>query len=524
MPTLPMPTIPALAALISPLLLASTMGAAAPTARAPITAPAPQELPLVYVGDGLTVKVLTIDSRTGEVEGMITLNGAGALPFKLKLELSSAGLEVGKGEVREGRRTRRLRSKEVSDDSVQITYRAKRYLVKLKAGKDKVKDTARTEAATGPATGPRPKLSTVKLRQHTFKDKAMSGMASHTILVPNGWKAEGGAFWAPRQWFKVMPSQDIRVIGPDGTLVSIEPSFMAKDFTPPPGLGMQKSPTGSVDGGFPVIPWPAELGQWRRWLSQDVIKTAFPKAKSIQVKDAMVMPELTAAARQAYAPIKRMLESNNGMGGMRATADCQVLGFHSTYTIEGTSFEELRLVSLISTTNEGPYVGKTVLWSVDRAITYRAPEGTLEENMGLLKAIADSVRMTDKWFSMRADLHAKIMKISRQIAVDNMNAARKRSEILAQSSRDLNRISMEGYRNRQAVQGGIQERIIHSIRGTEVYSVPGTSESVQLPSSYENVYTNGQGEFLLTNDSLFQPGVDLEYDGSNWTKMSAAGR
>lgn len=523
-----MPTFPALAALISPLLLPPAMGAAAPVApviRAPAACLAtrmPQELPLVYIGDGLTVTVLALDANTGDLEGTIALEGKDALPFKLQLNVDSAGLEVGKGEVREGTKTRRIRSKEVGDDSVRITYRAKRYVVTLRSGEEEVEDNAQPEAAIGPAERSRPKLSTVRLRQHTFKDKGMSGMESHTILVPDGWKAEGGAFWAPRQWVNVMPSQDIRVTGPDGTLVSIEPSFMAKDFTPPPGLGMQKPPTGSVDGGFPVVPWPTGIAQWKRWLGQDVIKAAFPKATGIQVKDAMMMPELTESMRRAYAPLKRMLESKNGLGGVRTTADCQVLGFYSTYTIDGTPLEELRLVSLTSTVNEGSYIGSTVMWSIDRAFTYRAPEGTLEENMGLLKAIADSVRMTDKWFSMRADLQARLLKISRQIALDNMNAARKRSEILAQSSQDLNRISSDGYRNRQAIRDGVHKRVIHSIRVTEVYSVPGANQSVHLPSSYDNVYTNGQGEFLLTNDTLFQPGVDLEYDGSSWTKMSVA--
>ncbi len=512
-------TLAALALLVAP----GPAGAppAAPTALAvPVAARAPQELPLVYRGDGMTVRVTAIDAGSGKVSGTVALRGGSAMPFTLDLDVDSSGQEVGKGRVQDGAKSRRMRTKEISQDSVQITYRAKRYVVTL----GDAEETKGPSASTDSRPKTRPALGTVKLRQHTFKDQKMSGMESHTILVPEGWKAEGGAFWAPQPLFNVLPSQDIRVISPEGTLVSIEPSFIAKDYTPPPEFGMAKPPMGSVDGGYPIIPLPTELGQWKRWLSEDVIKHAFPKATHIQVKEAMVMPELTFALRKAYAPFKRMLEANNGLGGVRTTVDCQVLGFLSTYSIEGKEFEELRLVSFTSSTNEGAYIGQTVMWAVDRAITYRAPIGTLEANMGLLKAIADSTRMTNKWFTMRADLQARLLKISRQIATDNMNAARKRSAILAQSSRDLNQISMDGYRNRQAIRDGVHERVIHSIRGTEVYTVPGSSETVHLPSSYDNVYANGQGEFLLTNDALFQPGVDLEYDGSNWTKMSVAGR
>ena len=54
------------------------------------------------------------------------------------------------------------------------------------------------------------------------------------------------------------------------------------------------------------------------------------------------------------------------------------------------------------------------------------------------------------------------------------------------------------------------------IRGTEDYAAPGSNEYVQLPNNYDHVYTNGNGEYLLTNDSLYNPNTDAAINNRTW--------
>ncbi len=40
-----------------------------------------------------------------------------------------------------------------------------------------------------------------------------------------------------------------------------------------------------------------------------------------------------------------------------------------------------------------------------------------------------------------------------------------------------------------------------------------------MPFGYDHVYSNGRGEYLLTNDALFEPNVDRSTNAADWTRM-----
>lgn len=120
---------------------------------------------------------------------------------------------------------------------------------------------------------------------------------------------------------------------------------------------------------------------------------------------------------------------------------------------------------------------------------------------------------------MRVDLQVKLMKIAQKAVVENLEAARRRSEIIAQSGRDLSEIISNGYRERNAIQNSTHDKVIHAIRGTEEFVTPGSDTAVHLPFGYDHVCSNGHGEYLLTNDALFQPNVDASTNAYEWQSM-----
>ena len=91
--------------------------------------------------------------------------------------------------------------------------------------------------------------------------------------------------------------------------------------------------------------------------------------------------------------------------------------------------------------------------------------------------------------------------------------------MLAKYSSDISDIIHKGYQERNAIRDETQRKVINSIRGTEDYVVPGGSTSVQLPNDYRSVYTNGNGEYLLTNDALYDPNTDPALNSQQWTGM-----
>ena len=475
----------------------------------------PQQLPLRFQGDGLTLVVTELNEDTAKVAGTLQLGNDAALPFALDLTLNSKGLQLGKGKVQGPVEARRISTRENQDGSIRVSYRAKRYVVSLVEG-----------PATTPAPNPPPKGSSdmLRLRKHSFNDPQFGGRPSHTMLVPIGWKVEGGAYWAPQPYYMVMPTQEIVLTSPSGVSVRIDPTLVAKDFTPPAHLGMQRPQEGTSDNGTPIIYFPTDLMDWKKAIETKLLPQTLLKARNISVRDVQVLPELTAAFTQRNAQMKAMHMQNGAMEvqmGGRVDYNCWVLGFESRYTLEGVDYEEFRLMAVTALTTDNPMMGHEVNWTIDRDLSFRAPVGTLAKEMPVLCAIANSVQETMPWIQSRAAYFAKILGIDANRIRNSSIEARKRSNIMAKAYSDANQISMDGYRSRAASSANVQAQVVRSINETELYRAPSTTEVVQLPSGYDHVYTNGLGEYVLTNDGFVNPSTDL--GPGNWTAMGAAG-
>lgn len=505
----------------TPLKLVASLARAVVALFFLVQAATAQELPLRFEGDGATLVVNQLDEAAGKVVGTLQVPGGNALPFTLLLTERSDGLQVGKGKVQTGTIARRISTRENEDGSVRVTYRAKRYVVSLTAsGAQDSVDPASKPSAAAPSTH-----GTIRLKRHTFNDKGWGGRPSHTMLVPDGWQVKGGAFWAPPAYFQVMPSQEIEVTSPEGHSLRIEPAVTAKDITPPGQYGMARPKEGMSDQGYPIFYMPLSLPEWKTWMQDKILPATYENASKIRVREVQVVPELTAIMVKQYEPFRRMILGNSAMDasmGQRTTMDFWVLGFSSTYEIDGKSYEEMRLMAVYAMTMDSQMLGRSILWSQDRSFSFRAPVGELEQTMPLFSTLANSLQMTQPWMNMKADLFAKIMKSNREVALSNMRASQKRSAILSKAYSDAADISREGYRSRNASQDAGQASFLRTINEVDLYSTPGSDTKVELPSGYSHVYSNGNDEYLLTNDALLDPNVDL--GAGSWTTMQSSGR
>lgn len=512
----------ALALLIAPFGSTSVQPCPEPRTKEALAVPANQELPLRYAGDGLEIVVATFDEAKLTASGTIVRAGEAPLPFTIQLSIQKDGTQKGRGVVKGERLSRSLRTLENADGSIEVTYRAKRYTVREVKGEGPQATTPKTPDSPRPEASP---AGTIRLRKHTFHDKGVRGIASHTMLVPQGWSVEGGAFWLPSVYFKVMPTQDILVKSPEGVSVRVEPNFIARDHIPPPSSGVPRPKEGQSDEGFPIIYMPQDLNGWKQALREKVLPEEHPKAKNIRVKDVVLMEDLTKQLHQGLAQQKATAAQNNQLNhqmGMHEFVDGWVMAFEVAYTEGGKDFEEARFVAVSCSGSDSQLLGRSLTWTQLRALTFTAPKGRLEAEMPLLLTIVGSLRETQPWMENRALLLSKIMKISHEVAMDNIRAAGEQSRIMASAYDEVNQRSMEGYRSRSESSDRGQEAYTQMINETEYYSVPGSQDRVQLPSGYNHVYSNGNDEYILTNDALLDPTVDLQE--GNWTAMEPARR
>ena len=357
------------------------------------------------------------------------------------------------------------------------------------------------------------------MRLHTMRDSGMRDMESHTVLAPKGWTVEGGAWWPATQFFSILPSQDITVSSPDGPAVRIGPSFGAVDFQPSAysqQFGAKRPAEGSADNGYPVVYMPESLADWKRWLEDKILPAEYPDAKKIRVESAAVIPELSDILQRQIEPLRQSQAANSqqwaAMGsGMQSFIDASVLAFEWTYREGGESWEGLLIVGH-TWMGSDTELGRQLSWTLEPSVTYRAKKGELEGHLPLLMSIANSVRPTPKWFQMKLD-HMRAMN---RIAA---KGAAERSNLIAESNREINQMIQDGWRERNEVRDAAHEKFINTIRGVDDYTVDGSSDSVQLPSHYGHVFSNGNGEYLLTNDALFDPNTDPAFNSASWDTM-----
>jgi hypothetical protein len=362
----------------------------------------------------------------------------------------------------------------------------------------------------------------IVMQRHVLKDPGSNNMDSHVLLAPKGWEVQGKAHWAHPNYFNIHPSQDITITSPEGLRVRIAPSFSAKDNHPSPQflqMGVQRPREGQADNGLPVMYLPMDEQQWRQALTQRVIPAEYPKARNIRLEEFVTIPELTQLMQQQVAPLKHVVAEQNREAamlglGMQSNMDARFLAASYKFELDGRQYEELAIFGLLVMITDTE-MGRNIFWAVDPSVAFRAPAGQLEASMPLLMAISNSVRPTPQWAKMKADHIATMNNITAKGAAD-------RAKIWADTNREINRMINEGYESRIASQDRSHEQFIRAIRGVENYSEPGTSTQVQLPNNYNHVYTNSAGEYILTNDPLYNPNLDPAFNNHNWNGMEVA--
>ncbi len=130
----------------------------------------------------------------------------------------------------------------------------------------------------------------------------------------------------------------------------------------------------------------------------------------------------------------------------------------------------------------------------------RAPNGKLD--FTLADMIRKSGRPSPEWSTRIAQHNAKIAKT-------NIEGARKRSQIIAQTGEEIRQMQMDSWRKQNESSDYLQRERTEAIRGVETYNDPYYGGTVELDNTYENAWQLDDGSYVLSNDALFDPNVDL---------------
>ena len=343
----------------------------------------------------------------------------------------------------------------------------------------------------------------------TLTDPGMGNMPSHTILVPQGWRAEGGAWWPPQQFSGHMPSQEVKLVSPEGVEVVIGPEMSLIDYRPRQGAMQQRPPNGSVsERGLPNLHMPNTLDEWKTFYAQASETAQRPGVTNFQVVDCIEIPGPTAELRRSAQQSLAQTTPDANDGSITGSADGRALLVTATYQLNGRAMEEASVFATTYLANHFNFMATDkYYWTVTHHITFRGPSDAPDATLQLAALSAQSLRPTLQWARMRAEHMAKInrMNIDTQEAIAAINA---------ETQRYVSDLRQRSYDSRMASNERLNDKTINALTDREDYVVPGTNDYVNLPSGYDHAHYGDDGTIILTNDINYDPNADANLNGS----------
>jgi hypothetical protein len=336
-----------------------------------------------------------------------------------------------------------------------------------------------TPTATAPATKP------LRLKKHTVADP-IAGCDACTLLVPEGWKVEGGIVW--QMQYSNLASANVRVSDPSSRAT-------LEVFPVVPGCwdegGASYLTPGQNYMGSIVAPPPRDV---RQYVTDYFVPGYRAKAEGLKIGAATPLPD-----------VAKLVEKSVQEQGLTKTVMAGKVRLE--YVERGTPIaEDVYITCVVSRT---PAMPGSVYWSLQQQYSFRAEKDAIDAHAPLLQAMVSSVQVELKWYAG----YVQVLQMRQQ---GQMQAIRDAGEISRAISRNNDAMiaSMRStWAEQQASQARVSRQFSESIRGVETYANTLDGRAVELPSGYADVWVNSSGDYLLSNTGGYDPnaGSTLEW-------------
>ena len=338
---------------------------------------------------------------------------------------------------------------------------------------------------------------TMRLRAYRCVDENGIGGEVFRMLVPADWKAESRIVW--RLNVPSAPAAvSFRVWNPDGDEAFEGFPVIPLFWTDNPDL-LRLFPQGSSYFGMEVRE-PCSI-------EDALLKIVFPRfrkgAANVRVLTRKPMPEVVEALG---------LQERSPGGGVRFAATAAKVRVE--YTLAGKEYtedllgvrESLRIPvqgMLAMTTNEN--------WTLSYLVGMRASRGQLDSRSGLFMTMASSIRLNREWFNR----YVQLVEMLIQAQIRNIRLTGDFSRLLAQTSAEISEERMSAYESRQRAYDRMSENFSDYVRGVDRYT-DADGNIVKLPSGYRNAWTNGLGEYIVSESEDYNPNIG---SNQNWQPL-----
>lgn len=323
------------------------------------------------------------------------------------------------------------------------------------------------------------------MKLYKIQDVQMGIPAFH-VLAPSEYKLNGSVTW--NNALANLVTADVAIVSPDqsvGFYVHPAPLYIS-------GVIERQWPAGQWYLGMMVTPMPNSPAEF---LQKMLLPQRRPKAQNIQlVKQTELREWANSIALQNAQP-------GTNFQGFGVCA-------RFSYTENGQQWEEdFYCVVLVSS----PQMGlQNYRWLADRNLSVRAHAGKLNALEPVAKTFVNSFRVEKRWFGRHKQIQGQWIAAQQQ----GINNAGTLSRIISQANDHFDQTIVQSWNARQQADDRASREFSEYMRDSENYNDPVNDLQVELPGGYEQVCTNVNGEYILSNEPGFNPNRNSNIDWS----------
>jgi len=347
------------------------------------------------------------------------------------------------------------------------------------------------------ATSARAAHQPLRLKRFACFDRQGIGLEAFSFFGPADWQFRGGVVWTLRS--PAMPATIAFTVTSSDGACQLEAFPTQLYFWTNNPMVLQTFPPGSVYLGSEVRPpvGPVEV------LQQMVIPAHRRGAAGMRVVEAKVLPELARqlGAGQQSAP---GVQSRALGGKVKVRYSLGQTAFEEDFycVVESTAMGMQSLYGMVVNIN----------WLPSYIFSFRAPEGKLEALRPTFELMVRTFKINPRWFNK----YNQLINILVQNKIRQINNIGRISRIISQTNDEISDMVMSSWRQRNAVYDRLADQFSQTIRGVDEYVDPNSNQKVELPSGYDRAWTNGLGEYILSDNPNFDPNVG---SNQNWTPL-----
>jgi len=142
-------------------------------------------------------------------------------------------------------------------------------------------------------------------------------------------------------------------------------------------------------------------------------------------------------------------------------------------------------------------------WFVDFLFSFRTAAGRLDATADLFKLLIGSFKLNPEWYAA----YKSIIQTFAQRQIQRIHHIGQIGQIYAETGRQMREQNLNDFYARQATYDRLATDRSRAIRDVDAFVDPHRQEVVELPAGYGHAWANNLGEYIVTEDSDFNPNI-----------------